>query len=303
MTVSYCVTLYNKERHIAGVLAAAIAERSETGGEILVYDDASTDGSAAIAERIAGRAPVRLLRGRRNAGVFAATNALLGLASQPYLRIIDGDDEVVPGSTRHLLDILERLDAVLVHGAGAVRGAAAAGPRFPAARSAVETNPLRDCLRTFGYNLSVTLMPGAAVKAILPLPAEFRLAQDLCIALRLAKLGRFAVSEAVVAWSPSETANRLSRRMAAMYRDTCLVLAAELAEGASRADAAFAVRRNALRCRNYFRREAPGCLRPTDRAFLARSAAAVAVESVDRHCERLRRMAALYARDEDRVLA
>lgn len=303
MTVSYCITLYNKERYIAGVLEAAMAEREATGGEILVYDDASTDRSAVLVEAIAARAPVRLLRGERNFGVFTATNVLLAAAREPYLRIIDGDDQVTRGSTRHLLEVMRRHGAILVHGAADLLGKRSSAPDFAAARSRLEPTPFRDGLRAIYYNLSMTVTVASATKAILPLPTDLRISQDLCIALRLAKRGVFAATDAVVSLSPDETINRLSRRLAAMYRDTCLIIATELAQDATPGDAAFAVRRNAARCRKYFRREAPDRLGAADKLFLARCAAALAVEPVERQRQRLHRIARIYAQDEARVLA
>ncbi len=302
MTISYCITLYNKERYIIGTLEAAIAEREETGGEILVYDDASTDRSVAYIEKIVDRASVRLIRGRRNLGVFAATNILLTEAKQPFLRIIDGDDQVTRGSTRHLLNVLREHDAILVHGAMGSLSKGDSEIDLSAAKTVAELTPFRDTLRALRYNLSATLIPAAAAKRIAPLPEDLRISQDVCMALRLGKLGRFACTSAVVSLSPDETANRLSRQLAAMYRDICLMIAMELAHGATHTDAAFAVRRNAARCRKYFRREAPGRLSMGDKLFLARCSAAMAVEPIARQCSRLRCMARLYARDEARIL-
>lgn len=305
MTISYCITLYNKEKYISDVLDAALAEREATGGEILVYDDGSTDRSAEIVQKIAAHAPIRLLGEKQNAGVFAATNILLMKASQPYIRIIDGDDQITRGSTRHLLDIQRRYDSILVHGAAGVIGRdnpSLSLADASVASAAVETHAFRNSLRALRYNLSVTLIPTVAAKSILPLPSNLRISQDLCIALRLAKKGTFVATTAVVSLSPEESSNRLSRRLAAMYRDTCLIAAMELGQDATRADAAFAVRRNAVRCRNYFRREAPGRLTAADKLSLVRYSMACAIEPVERQCARLRHMAKLYTLDDTRVL-
>lgn len=302
MTVSYCITLFNKEHYIASVLEAAFAEREATGGEVLLYDDASTDQSLVIAEKIAARAPLRLLRGRRNIGVFAATNILLSGATCSFLRIIDGDDVITRGSTQHLLAVLRQHNAILVHGAAASFDKAVAAD-FNAFRTVVERDPFREGLRALRYNLSATLISTAAAKAILPLPEELRISQDLCVALRLAKLGKFVATNVVVSLSPFETANRLSRKLAAMYRDTCLIIAMELERGSKPSDAAFAVRRNAARCLKYFRREAPRQLNIADKLFLTRCSLANMAESIETQCSRLRAIARLYARDETRILA
>jgi len=46
VSVSYLVTVYQKAKFLPTVLAAIAEERAGTGGEIIVIDDGSTDGSA-----------------------------------------------------------------------------------------------------------------------------------------------------------------------------------------------------------------------------------------------------------------
>ena len=302
MTVSYCIPLYNKERHIAAVLEAALAERAATGGEVLVYDDASTDRSLAIVEAMAAQAPIRLITGGSNRGVFHATAILIGTATQPFLRLIDADDRVVPGSTAHLLDLLDRHGAILASG---ILGTQAVTPAsdYAGAETRIDERPFRLLLRNIDFNLSASVMPTGAAQAALPLPTDLRIAQDLCMALRLAKRGRLVRSDAVVALQPPESTNRLSRRLAAMYRDICLIIAGELTAEATQGDAAYAVRRQAGRCAHYFRREAPGLVGWHDRVFLTQCRIAMSFEPVTQQADRLRRIATLFGRDEARVLS
>jgi glycosyltransferase involved in cell wall biosynthesis len=300
MTVSYCIPLYNKERYIAAVLEAALQECAMTGGEVLVYDDASTDGSLAIVEALAARHPITLIKGGINRGVFEATNILIARSREPYLRLIDADDQALPGSTAHLLDLLQRHDAVLARG---VCGSAAPPAQdYAGADVRVEDRPFSALLRNVDFNLSVSVMPAAALRAVLPLPEGLQISQDVCVALRLAKGGRFVRSAAIVTAQPVEAANRLSRRVAAMYRDICLIIAGEFGHGVTRRDAAYAARRQAARCTRYFRREAPDCLGSGDKAFLARCRLALPVEPVAIQAARLRRIAEFYQRDAARVL-
>jgi len=303
MTVSYCIPLYNKARYIAAVLDAALAERAQTGGEILVYDDGSTDRSAAIAAEIAAREPVTLIRGPENCGVFEATNRLVARAGQPYLRLVDADDRILAGSTAHLLALLDRHHALLAQGVCGSEDAEPASQDFAAAETRVEEQPVRPLLRNIDFNLSASLMPTAAARAVLPLPGALRIGQDFCVSLRLAKRGRLVRSAAIVTLQPVETGNRLSRKLAAMYRDLCLIVAEELAGGIGAQDAAYAVRRQAARCARYFRREAPGGLAFTDRAFLLRCRLGTALEPIGLQAARLRRIADLFGRDAERVLS
>ena len=299
MTVSYCIPLYNKERYIAAVLDAALTERAQTGGEILVYDDCSTDASA----EIAARAPVTLIRGPQNCGVFEATNRLVAQATQPYLRLVDADDRILRDSTAHLLALLDRYQALLAQGVCGSENAEPAPQDFGAAETRVEEQPVRLLLRNIDFNLSASLMPTAAARDVLPLPGALRIGQDFCVSLRLAKRGRLVRSDAIVTLQPVETGNRLSRKLAAMYRDLCLIVAEELQGGIGPQDAAYAVRRQAARCARYFRREAPGGLGFADRAFLLRCRLGTALEPVALQATRLRRIAGLFGRDAQRVLS
>jgi glycosyltransferase involved in cell wall biosynthesis len=311
MTVSYCITLYNKEKYIERVLSAVLFDFSQTGGEIIVYDDCSTDGSSGIVRRLAEIHPIRLITGGNNLGVFAASSILIAEAKKPYLRLIDGDDVIVAGSTQYLLGLIQKYQAVFAH--GIIKDATEEGsdPQqwpssitdFSSACTGVELDAFHKFIKYFNFNLSVSLMTTAEAKKILPLPVERRIAQDVCIALRLAQQGLVVETDAVLALSPGDTGNRLSRRVAEMYRDICLIIEEELSNRKIRFGAIAAVHRNAARCLKYFRREAPNKIYFSDKAFL-RLLVCGGVMFLPytelRRC--LRRMASMYARDIEKIL-
>lgn len=301
MSVSYCIPLFNKERYIAAVLQAALAECAATGGEVIVYDDASTDGSRTIAAEFADRGAIRLIQADKNRGVFAATTRLVGEARQPFLRLVDADDVILPGSTAYLLAQLRRHQAQLAHGLGGQQGIDRA-PDYACATAGPV--PLRKLLRNMDFNLSAALVANEAAQAILPLP-DLQISQDFCVALRLAKRGPLVRSDACVSLQPvsRDSGNSLSRRVAAMYRDICLILADECTCGIGRGDVAFAVRRQAGRCRRYFRRHVPSGLGMGESLFLARCHLAHRSEPAGLQADRLLLIAQIFARDADRVLS
>jgi glycosyltransferase involved in cell wall biosynthesis len=103
--VSFVVTVFNKTAFLPRVLDAL--ER-QTGGflrEFVFVDDGSSDGSPdLIAQCTASwRDPVIILR-QHNRGPSAATNAGAARASMPWLKLVDGDDLLVPGATARLLE-------------------------------------------------------------------------------------------------------------------------------------------------------------------------------------------------------
>jgi glycosyltransferase involved in cell wall biosynthesis len=304
MSVSYCITLYNKEAYVAATLEAVLAECRQTGGDIIVYDDCSTDGSLGLAETFAARGPVRIIGGDCNIGLVSATDRLIREASAPYLKLVDADDLLRTGSTAFLRDALDRLAADLIYGKIMSQAEAALWP--PTRDLAAEVHPVPRAFRAFltriEFNVSSALLRTAAAKAALPLPGDVRIPQDLVLGLRLARRGRVARTDRLIATSPDVSAGRLSRQMARMYADYCRIIEGELAPWGSTTDAAFAARRNARRCLHYFRRAAPGSLRSRDRLWLTLQAVSPPWQSITASRNALQHIDTLYRRDVDRVL-
>lgn len=91
--ISVVIPLYNKEAEIERALRSVIGQSLQPR-EIIVVDDGSTDGSAAIVERVmAENRGVRIhLERQENRGVSAARNRGISLATGDYVALLDGDD-------------------------------------------------------------------------------------------------------------------------------------------------------------------------------------------------------------------
>jgi N-acetylglucosaminyl-diphospho-decaprenol L-rhamnosyltransferase len=112
MELSYCIVNTNGREHLAACLAAIAATHPEgIEREILVLDNASTDGStelvaelAAADERLGGA--VRTIRLERREGKAANDTRLLREATGEFCLLLNEDSELLPGATAALLEAL-----------------------------------------------------------------------------------------------------------------------------------------------------------------------------------------------------
>ncbi len=112
--VSFIVATYNAAPFVRQAVESALAQ---TGAaiEVIVADDASTDGTAEIVEALARQDHrVVLIRRQTNAGPSAARNQAMGRARGRWLAILDGDDLVAPERSRRLLDLAAATSADIV---------------------------------------------------------------------------------------------------------------------------------------------------------------------------------------------
>lgn len=118
--VSIIVPVYNGERHIASALQSVFGQYYHSF-EVIVVDDGSSDGSAAIVRSF----PVRYIY-QCNEGVAAARNAGIAASGGEFIALLDQDDLWLPSKlTRqigHLLGhpelgyVLSRLEFFLETG-------------------------------------------------------------------------------------------------------------------------------------------------------------------------------------------
>jgi glycosyltransferase involved in cell wall biosynthesis len=102
--LSILVPTWNAEATVERALDSVLAEHT-IPLELIVVDDASTDGTADIVTAVAERDPrVALVRLRANGGVSAARNRALAMVRGDWVAFLDADDLLLPGALEALMD-------------------------------------------------------------------------------------------------------------------------------------------------------------------------------------------------------
>ncbi|MFI0939094.1 glycosyltransferase family 2 protein [Streptomyces sp. NPDC021020] len=102
--VSVIVTSFNDAEHVVTAVRSALAQGAEIG-EVVVVDDASTDGTPQTLAAAFGDEPrVRVVRrATRSGGCGTPRNDGIAAAAFPYLFFLDSGDELAPGAAGALL--------------------------------------------------------------------------------------------------------------------------------------------------------------------------------------------------------
>ena len=93
--LSVVVITWNEREELARCLALLAAHPAEGGQEVIVVDNASTDGTDAV---LAAHPGVRVIRNAENRGVTVARNQGLAAARGRYVAMLDSDAYVGPGA-------------------------------------------------------------------------------------------------------------------------------------------------------------------------------------------------------------
>lgn len=113
-TVSVIIPVYNTEKGLEQCLNSVL-EQTYQNLEVILIDDGSTDGSGEICDRYADQdRRVRVVH-QKNAGVAAARNIGLDMATGAYIGWVDSDDWIEPQMFEHMLNgaLAYRADIVI----------------------------------------------------------------------------------------------------------------------------------------------------------------------------------------------
>lgn len=212
--ISVIVPVYNGEAFLDQCLES-IAAQDYARLEIIIVDDGSTDGTAAISDRWAERdSRVRVIH-QPNGGHSAARNAGLDAMSGELMMMVDSDDVLHPDFITVLLDLMRRHEAdIVVGGYVAFEGAA---PDFGRHASTGDTRLLdqHQALMAVFYQHGLTHSPwGRLFKASLFDGIRFPLSiiyEDLAIIYPLLKHCQRVVTTSRVLYGYRQHANNSMR--------------------------------------------------------------------------------------------
>ncbi|MBA4155946.1 MAG: glycosyltransferase [Gemmatimonadetes bacterium] len=103
--VSVIVPNYNKAAYIRETLDSVLSQEGVVDVEVVVVDDASTDGSHEILAEYGDR--IRLHRLPGNSGAAHARNTGAALSIGDYLMFLDADDVLAPGTLTAMVEALD----------------------------------------------------------------------------------------------------------------------------------------------------------------------------------------------------
>jgi GT2 family glycosyltransferase len=195
LPVSVIMPTFNRADTLPRALSSVLAQRTYAPAEIVVVDDHSGDASGEIARSYGAR----VIRHERNQGAAAARNTAVAAATQPWLAMLDSDDEWLEDH----LEVLWRLRGghVLVAGASmacfdeAGQPPMYSGTVMPRARtlrspaSLIPLNPL---------SASAVLVAREAVVAAGGYNTELGYAEDWDLWLRVLERGTGVITPSVV---------------------------------------------------------------------------------------------------------
>ena len=124
LDITIGITAFNAEETLAAAIESALAQDRETF-EIIVVNDASEDGTAAIAGQFEKRDPrVRVLKTPRNSGVAAARNIIVREARGDFIAFFDDDDVSAPDRLRRQCERIIAYENTFAKGAPVICHAA-----------------------------------------------------------------------------------------------------------------------------------------------------------------------------------
>jgi GT2 family glycosyltransferase len=106
------MSAYNAAPYLRSALAS-IAAQTRPPDEVVLVDDGSTDGTAAIAESWIGQLPIKVIQHEENQGVGAGRRSAIEASAGDWIALLDADDYWLPDHLEVLCAIYERESGIV----------------------------------------------------------------------------------------------------------------------------------------------------------------------------------------------
>jgi len=103
-SISFIIPVYNKSRYLKLVLEAIYSQKGDYLKEYIFIDDGSSDDSLSLIKQYSAHWNNVTILSQENQGPSIAINKAISKASGEFIKIIDGDDVLLPEAADLLLD-------------------------------------------------------------------------------------------------------------------------------------------------------------------------------------------------------
>jgi glycosyltransferase involved in cell wall biosynthesis len=185
---SVLITFHNQKHFVKDAMDSALAQK-HASFEIVVVDDASSDGTPEALKEYGDRARISCLE--KNVGACAARNHAASLATGEYLVFLDGDDAFLPWA----LETYDRVvtaknPAFILAGMRWFENALPPPGEMPREMEVVEYTDYLRRDRAFGHSASAFIIWRKAFEAVNGWLVRFFPLEDVELALRLGTSGK-----------------------------------------------------------------------------------------------------------------
>ena len=218
--VSVVIPVHDGERYVAAAVRSALDQQG-VEVEVVVVDDASTDGTRAVLRQFGGAVRVVEATGR-NAG--KARNAGVRATRAEWIAFLDADDVWLPHKLRRQLDALTATGATACLGGYRLVDASLRGgvDVLPSALAPRLVRALT--MEGYGLGMSTLVVRRDTFATLGGFDGAFTTSDDLELLLRLAATQLVAAVCEVVALHREHAGPRLSRDLARLERDMTQLL-------------------------------------------------------------------------------
>ncbi len=225
--VSYVVTVYNKAPYIKDVFEAFEKQQGGFQKEYIFVDDGSTDESLSILFELERKSDKVKIISQENKGPSIATNIGLSQAKFEYVKLVDGDDIMMPGGTESMLEAIHnKKHDVAIGKSGryrSVQGKIEFKESEEKSLPFLLSNSLKKTIKNAFFTPTHMLVKNSLIQELGGCDERVFI-QDYSIVLRLANKGPFVCVKDTVFCAPEDAPGRMSANVAQTLHDLNVAL-------------------------------------------------------------------------------